>query len=52
LIASIWLRIDGKQETDQLVVFGRVTSDHACNALIWDVMVDPDYQGQGLGNED
>lgn len=52
MIASIWLRIDGNQETDRLVAFGRVTSDHACNALIWDVMVDPEHQGKGLGNEE
>jgi ribosomal protein S18 acetylase RimI-like enzyme len=27
----------------------RATSDHAFNATIWDVLVDPLYQGQGLG---
>lgn len=27
----------------------RATSDHAFNATIWDVVVDPFYQGQGLG---
>ncbi len=27
----------------------RATSDHAFNATIWDVLVDPEYQGQGLG---
>lgn len=27
----------------------RATSDHAFNATIWDVLVDPTYQGQGLG---
>uniref|UniRef100_A0A2P2MPH2 Acetyltransferase NSI isoform X2 n=1 Tax=Rhizophora mucronata TaxID=61149 RepID=A0A2P2MPH2_RHIMU len=27
----------------------RATSDHAFNATIWDVLVDPSYQGQGLG---
>jgi Acetyltransferase (GNAT) family len=27
----------------------RATSDHAFNATIWDVLVDPAYQGQGLG---
>ncbi|KAI9154126.1 hypothetical protein LWI28_021360 [Acer negundo] len=27
----------------------RATSDHAFNATIWDILVDPSYQGQGLG---
>ncbi len=27
----------------------RATSDHAFNATIWDVLVDPEFQGQGLG---
>ncbi len=27
----------------------RATSDHAFNATIWDVLIDPEYQGQGLG---
>ncbi|KAJ4795986.1 hypothetical protein LUZ62_047232 [Rhynchospora pubera] len=27
----------------------RATSDQAYNATIWDVIVDPSYQGQGLG---
>ncbi|XP_011622697.1 serotonin N-acetyltransferase 1, chloroplastic isoform X1 [Amborella trichopoda] len=36
---------------DQKVLIGlaRATSDHAFNATIWDVLVDPNYQGQGLG---
>ncbi|XP_031499051.1 histone acetyltransferase TAP1 [Nymphaea colorata] len=36
---------------DQKVLIGmaRATSDHAFNATIWDVLVDPSYQGQGLG---
>eukprot|EP00879_Flechtneria_rotunda_P018297 GHRR01019194.1.p1 GENE.GHRR01019194.1~~GHRR01019194.1.p1 ORF type:complete len:168 (+),score=48.84 GHRR01019194.1:585-1088(+) len=33
----------------QLIGLARATSDHAFNATIWDVLVDPDYQGQGLG---
>jgi predicted GNAT family acetyltransferase len=35
--------------TEQLIGLARATSDHAFNATIWDVLVDPDYQGQGLG---
>ncbi|KAH7295290.1 hypothetical protein KP509_27G041400 [Ceratopteris richardii] len=33
----------------ELVGMARATSDHAFNATIWDVIVDPLYQGQGLG---
>ncbi|KAK1321206.1 Acetyltransferase NSI [Acorus calamus] len=33
----------------QLIGMARATSDHAFNATIWDVLVDPSYQGQGLG---
>ncbi|KAL2899741.1 Acetyltransferase NSI [Bienertia sinuspersici] len=36
---------DGKT----LIGMARATSDHAFNATIWDVLVDPSYQGQGLG---
>ncbi|XP_004302517.1 PREDICTED: acetyltransferase NSI [Fragaria vesca subsp. vesca] len=33
----------------KLIGLARATSDHAFNATIWDVLVDPSYQGQGLG---
>jgi len=33
----------------RLVGLARATSDHAFNATIWDVLIDPEYQGQGLG---
>ena len=33
----------------RLIGLARATSDHAFNATIWDVLVAPDYQGQGLG---
>ncbi|KAI3829526.1 hypothetical protein L1987_03652 [Smallanthus sonchifolius] len=39
-------------ETDnekKLIGMARATSDHAFHATIWDVLVDPSYQGQGLG---
>ncbi|KAG2425531.1 hypothetical protein HXX76_013575 [Chlamydomonas incerta] len=35
--------------SEQLIGLARATSDHAFNATIWDVLVDPEYQGQGLG---
>ena len=33
----------------RLIGFARATSDHAFNATIWDVVVDPKYQKKGLG---
>ena len=33
----------------RLVGLARATSDHAFNATIWDVVVDTEFQGQGLG---
>lgn len=36
-------------ESKLLIGLARATSDHAFNATIWDVLVDPAYQGQGLG---
>ncbi|XP_019450414.1 PREDICTED: acetyltransferase NSI isoform X2 [Lupinus angustifolius] len=36
-------------EEKRLIGMARATSDHAFNATIWDVLVDPSYQGQGLG---
>lgn len=36
-------------EVKQLIGMARATSDHAFNATIWDVLVDPSYQGRGLG---
>jgi hypothetical protein len=36
-------------QSEHLIGLARVTSDHAFNATIWDVLVDPEFQGQGLG---
>ncbi|WP_319422447.1 GNAT family N-acetyltransferase [Pleurocapsa sp. FMAR1] len=46
LVVSMW-EVKGKKR--RLIGFSRATSDHAFNATIWDVVVDPKYQGQGLG---
>nr|YP_010337085.1 GCN5-like N-acetyltransferase [Pseudoerythrocladia kornmannii]QUE28366.1 Ycf52 [Pseudoerythrocladia kornmannii]UNJ16670.1 GCN5-like N-acetyltransferase [Pseudoerythrocladia kornmannii] len=46
LIVSLIQKIDGKA---CLIGFARATSDYAFNATIWDVVVHPDFQGQGLG---
>lgn len=44
-------RLDGAEGDNdkKLIGMARATSDHAFNATIWDVLVDPQYQGQGLG---
>jgi ribosomal protein S18 acetylase RimI-like enzyme len=46
LVASMW-QVRGNQR--RLIGFARATSDHAFNATIWDVVVHPDFQSQGLG---
>lgn len=46
LVVSMW-EVQGKKRC--LIGFSRATSDHAFNATIWDVVVDPKYQGKGLG---
>jgi ribosomal protein S18 acetylase RimI-like enzyme len=44
LALSVW---DGSR----LVGFGRVLTDYVYRASIWDVIIDPEYQGQDLGTE-
>lgn len=46
LVTSMWEQQGSRQ---RLIGFARATSDHAFNATIWDVVVHPDFQGQGLG---
>lgn len=46
LVVSMW-EVKGKRKT--LIGFARATSDHAFNATIWDVVVHPRFQNQGLG---
>ena len=46
LVVSMW-EVTGKKR--RLIGFARATSDHAFNATIWDVVVDPKFQGRGLG---
>ena len=43
-VVTVW---DG----DRLIGFARATSDGIYRAAIWDVVVDPDYQGAGLGRK-
>lgn len=36
---------------DQLIGFARASSDGVYRAVIWDVVIHPDYQGAGLGRK-
>lgn len=50
LVSSITLEEPGcTPENRRLIGSARCTSDGAFNATIWDVMVDPEFQGLGLG---
>mmetsp|Transcript_1053 Transcript_1053/g.2176 ORF Transcript_1053/g.2176 Transcript_1053/m.2176 type:complete len:112 (-) Transcript_1053:463-798(-) len=59
MVASLHLHVFDKQAVADgyrrdssdmhLIGLARATSDHAFNATIWDVLVDPKYQGLGLG---
>ena len=42
VVISLW---DGKK----LIGFARVLTDYVYRATVWDVIIHPDYQGQGLG---
>jgi ribosomal protein S18 acetylase RimI-like enzyme len=46
LVVSLW-EFKGKRR--RLIGFARATSDHAFNATIWDVVIHPAFQSQGLG---
>jgi GNAT superfamily N-acetyltransferase len=37
------------KKTQKPVAFARATGDGVFNAIIWDVVVDPSFQGIGLG---
>lgn len=46
VVVSMW---EMRANRRRLIGFSRATSDHAFNATIWDVVVHPDFQSQGLG---
>ncbi|KAJ7297130.1 hypothetical protein O6H91_Y078700 [Diphasiastrum complanatum] len=43
-LSLFWLR---DVKSDQMIAFARATGDNVFNAIIWDVVVDPSYQGAG-----
>ena len=49
LVASLTLESLDRRARPRLVGLARATSDGVFNATLWDVVVDPDFQGQGLG---
>lgn len=52
LVSTLTLEMDAGEssvEHGRLVGLARCTSDGAFNATIWDVLVDPELQGMGLG---
>ncbi|XP_020204511.1 serotonin N-acetyltransferase 2, chloroplastic [Cajanus cajan] len=44
--AVVWVE---QRKTRRAVAFARATGDGVFNAIIWDVVVDPSFQGIGLG---
>ena len=44
VVVSVW-------ENNQLIGFGRATSDEVYRSVLWDVVVDKDYQNNGLGTK-
>ena len=49
-ISSSWYVLSA-YDNDNLVGFGRVISDGVLYALICDMIVNPSYQGQGIGSQ-
>lgn len=43
-IISVW-------DHEELIGFARATSDGIYRAMVWDVVIHPDYRGQGLGRQ-
>ncbi|GAB4531249.1 MAG: GNAT family N-acetyltransferase [Pleurocapsa sp.] len=43
-VVTVW-------DKQRLIGFSRATSDGIYRAAIWDVVIDPDYQGVGLGRK-
>jgi GNAT superfamily N-acetyltransferase len=50
MLAHTWYKVSA-YDGGQLVGFGRVVSDLVLHAMIYDMIVAPDYQGQGIGGE-
>ncbi|MHC5064337.1 MAG: GNAT family N-acetyltransferase [Planctomycetota bacterium] len=49
-LADSWHFVTARDK-DRLIGSGRIISDGVLYALVLDIMVDPDYRGQGIGRE-
>ena len=49
-LRSSWYVL-GAYDNEQLVGFGRLVSDGIVHAMIYDLIVLPEYQGQGIGGK-
>jgi GNAT superfamily N-acetyltransferase len=49
-ISNSW-QVISAYDAEHLVGFGRVVSDTVLHAMIYDLIVDPQYQGKGIGAE-
>jgi GNAT superfamily N-acetyltransferase len=47
-LRNSWIAISA-YDGDRLVGFGRVVSDQVLHAMIYDMIVHPEYQGKGIG---
>lgn len=50
VLENSWLVVTA-YDGDRLVGFGRAITDQVLHAMIYDMIVHPDYQGQGIGSE-
>ena len=50
MLANTWYML-AAYDGEQLVGFGRMVSDLVLHAMIYDMIVLPNYQGQGIGGE-
>jgi GNAT superfamily N-acetyltransferase len=49
-IRNSWYALSA-HDGEQLVGFGRLVADEVSHAMIYDLIVDPAYRGQGIGTE-
>lgn len=50
VLANSWLVVTA-YDANRLVGIGRAITDHVLHAMIYDLIVHPEYHGQGIGSE-
>ncbi len=50
-VITAWDRCDQGKDKQKLIGHARATSDLVYRATIWDVVIDPEYRGAGLGRK-